>query len=89
MPEAERSPAFEAPGCIYCSGRGKAGRTGLFEMLSVSEAIALLISNNAEESALLELAKKEGCRTLAEDALLKIQRGVVMASDAQAAVAAW
>lgn len=89
MPEAERSPAFEASGCIYCSGRGKAGRTGLFEMLSVSEAMALLISDSAEESALLELAKKEGCRTLAEDALLKIQSGVVSASDAQAAVAAW
>ena len=89
MPEAAGGSAYEADGCIYCAGRGKSGRTGLFEMLPVSPAMNQLISTGTDEVELLELAKKEGCRTLAEDALQKISHGTVMASDAQASVAAW
>ena len=89
MPEAAGGIAYDADGCIYCAGRGKSGRTGLFEMLPVSPAMNQLISTGTDEVELLELAKKEGCRTLAEDALQKISHGTVMASDAQASVAAW
>ena len=89
MPEAAGGIAYDADGCIYCAGRGKSGRTGLFEMLPVSPAMNQLISTGTDEVDLLELAKKEGCRTLAEDALQKISHGTVMASDAQASVAAW
>ena len=48
-----------------------------------------LISSGADEVQLRQLAKQEGCRTLAEDAFRKVGDGVVMASDAQASVALW
>ena len=88
-PDARNTTAWQSGGCIYCAGRGKAGRTGLFEMLPVDEAMAQLISSGADEVALLALAAKQGCRTLAEDAIRKVGQGVLMASDAQSAVAVW
>lgn len=88
-PEARDTVAWRSGGCIYCAGRGTIGRTGLFEMLPVGETVAQLISSGADEVPLQELATKEGCRTLAEDALRKIEQGIVMAPDAQAAVAVW
>jgi len=89
MPEAQDTQAYESPGCIYCGGRGKVGRTGLFEMLPVSNAMNQLISSGADELQLAQLARQEGCRTLGEDAFRKVGNGVVMASDAQASVALW
>lgn len=88
-PEAHDTTAWQSGGCIYCAGRGKTGRTALFEMLPVGDAMAQLISSGADEVSLNQLAKKEGCRTLAEDALRKVAQGVVTASDAQGAVAVW
>ncbi len=88
-PEASGTTAWNSAGCIYCAGRGKVGRTGLFEMLPVGESMAQLISNGADEVLMHELAKREGCRNLAEDALHKIEQGVVMAPDALGSVAVW
>ena len=89
MPKAEGTIAHHSPGCIYCAGRGKVGRTGLFEMLPVSNAMTQLITNGADEVQLSQLAQQEGCRTLAEDAFRKVGDAIVMASDAQASVALW
>ena len=89
MPEYHDTPAWESGGCIYCAGRGKAGRTALFEMLPVVDAMSHLISTGANEAALHALAKDDGCRTLAEDALRKVEQGIVTASDATGAVAVW
>ncbi|MEO1523891.1 MAG: GspE/PulE family protein [Planctomycetota bacterium] len=83
-PDANKTTAWLSEGCIYCAGRGKAGRTGLFEMLPVGEAMAQLISDSANEVLLRKLARSEGCRTLSEDALAKIESGIVMADDAKA-----
>jgi type II secretory ATPase GspE/PulE/Tfp pilus assembly ATPase PilB-like protein len=89
MPEAHDTTAWESGGCLYCAGRGKAGRTALFEMLPVVEAMSHLIANRADELALRALARNDGCLTLAEDALRKVEQGIVTASDAQQAVAVW
>ena len=89
MPQTQGEPAYRSEGCIYCAGRGKVGRTGLFEMLPIGNAMTQLITSGADEAELLKLAKQEGCRTLAEDAFRKVGNGTVMASDAQSAVAMW
>ena len=89
MPDARDTTAWQSGSCIYCAGRGKTGRTALFEMLPVGEEMAHLISKGTEEVPLRTLAKNEGCRTLTEDALRKIEQGMVTASDAQGAVAVW
>ncbi|MEL7499752.1 MAG: GspE/PulE family protein [Planctomycetota bacterium] len=81
--------AWKSNGCVYCAGRGTIGRTGLFEMLSVSEEMAQLVSSGAREVELSDMARKQGCRTLSEDAFRKVEQGVVIAPDARGAVAVW
>ena len=88
-PEAQETAAWQSGECIYCAGRGKAGRTALFEMFPVGEEMAQLISGGADEVLLHELARKDGCRALPEDALRKVAQGIVTAPDAQGAVAVW
>ena len=89
MPQAQGAPAYHSQGCIYCAGRGKVGRTGLFEMLPVSNAMNQLISSGADEVQLRQQAEQQGCLTLAGDAFRKVTKGTVMASDARASVAMW
>ena len=88
-PEAHDTAAWQSGECVYCAGRGKAGRTALFEMFPVGEEMAQLISGGADEVLLHELARKDGCRALPEDALRKVAQGIVTAPDAQGAVAVW
>ena len=88
-PSAQDSPAWNSGVCIYCAGRGKTGRTALFEMLPVDESMAQLIASGAGEVALHEHANKGGCRALAEDALRKVAEGIVTVPDAQGAVTVW
>ena len=50
---------FEPGGCIYCAGRGYAGRIGLFEMLPLDEDWSRRISEGAEEANLILRMRKE------------------------------
>ena len=59
------TPAREA--CTICRTSGYSGRTGLFELLPITEEIQQAIHDNASKSVLESLAREQGFRTL-EDA---------------------
>jgi len=61
-------------GCARCVG-GYRGRSGVFQVLRVTDALRLAISDGASLEALRSLAKREGTRTLLEDAQRKIAEG--------------
>jgi type IV pilus assembly protein PilB len=63
-------------GCAHCNNSGYRGRTGIFEMLVVTEPIRELINDRAPAVALREKAREEGMRVLREDGILKISRGI-------------
>jgi type II secretory ATPase GspE/PulE/Tfp pilus assembly ATPase PilB-like protein len=63
-------------GCTHCLGSGYKGRIGIFEVLPISEQIKDLILGNASRHELEEQARKEGMRTIYEDGLEKIARGL-------------
>jgi type IV pilus assembly protein PilB len=63
-------------GCPQCRQSGYEGRTGVYEVLPISPAIAQLIEAKASESAMRQQARTEGCTTLLEDALAKVADGV-------------
>ncbi|MEL6898545.1 MAG: ATPase, T2SS/T4P/T4SS family, partial [Planctomycetota bacterium] len=88
-PQSHGTTAWRAGRCIYCAGRGKAGRTGVFEMLPVGQEMSLRITAGEDEASLHQLAKQQGCRMLAEDILRKVQQGVIMPADALSAVTIW
>jgi type IV pilus assembly protein PilB len=68
--------AFEAGGCATCSETGYRGRTGLFEVMPMSDDVRRLILGGARHAELLETARADGMRTLHEAGLEKVRQGV-------------
>jgi type II secretory ATPase GspE/PulE/Tfp pilus assembly ATPase PilB-like protein len=63
-------------GCEECYYTGYLGRTGLFEILLVSDTIRHLIIERAGEKALQTAAMQEGMHTLAQSGIKKILQGI-------------
>ena len=53
-------------GCIHCRDTGYAGRTGIYEVLAMSEKIRRLVSTQAGSLEIFKAAREEGMRTLKE-----------------------
>jgi type II secretory ATPase GspE/PulE/Tfp pilus assembly ATPase PilB-like protein len=62
--------------CPHCGGTGYRGRTGIFEILVVSDKIRELIKENPSMSAIKAEARKNGMLYLQEDGLRQVIRGV-------------
>ena len=62
-------------GCDKCSQRGYYGRTGIFELLVMSQKIQEMVLQGADSNAIKREAHKEGMRTLREDGAEKMLRG--------------
>ncbi len=73
---AEGTKFFRKKGCESCSGIGYKGRIGLFEVLVFDRKIKTLISNHATESEITAAARANGMRTLFEDGIEKILKGI-------------
>ncbi|MBI5599297.1 MAG: Flp pilus assembly complex ATPase component TadA [Deltaproteobacteria bacterium] len=63
-------------GCTECRGTGYRGRTGIFEMMDVSERVKALILKNVDIQALQKAAREEGMVTLRECAVKKMLEGI-------------
>jgi general secretion pathway protein E len=63
-------------GCDYCSGTGYRGRIGIFEVLPVGDEIRELIMQRATVKEIKDKAISLGMRTLREDGVEKVKRGV-------------
>ena len=59
--------ACQGAGCAACGHTGYQGRSGIFELLSVDEALRGLIHNRASESDLHRQAQRNGLGSLRED----------------------
>ncbi|HEY3249333.1 MAG TPA: GspE/PulE family protein [bacterium] len=66
----------ERVGCVHCRYSGYLGRTGLFELLVMNEKLRQLVVRRASTSELAEAARAEGMRTMREDGLVKVARGI-------------
>ena len=65
----------QAVGCSNCTN-GYKGRTGIFQLLQVSDDLSHLIMRNAGQEELEKQAKKEGMITLRQAGLRKVARGL-------------
>ena len=72
----ERSEFMIGAGCNFCAGTGYLGRTGIFEVLVVSDTIRRMIVKNLESSEIRDQAHKEGTFSLWHDGMLKVKAGV-------------
>ena len=67
---------YEAVGCDECRGTGYSGRSGIFEILPITDEIRPLIVSNASSSSIKNAALQQGMKTLREDGWDKVIEGI-------------
>ncbi|MEW6744113.1 MAG: GspE/PulE family protein [Planctomycetota bacterium] len=67
---------YQAQGCSACHGKGYAGRTGVFEVMVVGDAIAEVIAQRRSTDEIRELALRDGMRPLREEGLALAAAGI-------------
>jgi type II secretion system protein E len=72
----QEGPIYEAVGCDECRGNGYKGRTGIFEILPVSDEIRPLVIAHASASEIKQASLTQGMKTLREDGWDKVLAGV-------------
>ncbi len=72
----ERAEFNVGAGCSFCAGTGYLGRTGIFEIMVVSEAIRRMIVRSAGSDEIRAEAYKQGTVSLWHDGMLKVKAGV-------------
>jgi general secretion pathway protein E len=75
-PPGKRIIVKEGAGCIRCRNTGYFGRTGIFEILPIDNAIRDLIDRSEDFLKIKEMAIKRGMRTLRQSALRKLAEGM-------------
>jgi general secretion pathway protein E len=66
---------WEAVGCDECNGQGYTGRTGVYEVLDITEEVRRLAIRNADASEIKRCAIEQGMRTLRDDGAHKVLCG--------------
>jgi type IV pilus assembly protein PilB len=67
---------YHGTGCLDCNNSGYKGRTGIYEVMSISSRMRVLILENASTQELEDQAVKEGMLTLRMGALRKFEDGI-------------
>jgi type IV pilus assembly protein PilB len=62
-------------GCRHCGETGYSGRTGIFEILMVTDAIREVMREQADTRAIRKVAVQEGMQTLMQHGLERVRRG--------------
>ena len=76
VPRGKRVKVREGEGCFECRSTGYLGRSAVFEILRVDDAIKHLIVQGADSPRIKREAVKNGMRTLRQAALRKLADGV-------------
>jgi type IV pilus assembly protein PilB len=74
--EIKKRPFYKGAGCPACHNTGYKGRLGIFEMIEMGPELRELAYRRAPTSELRAAAKAGGMRTLAEDGVLKVFKGI-------------
>jgi type IV pilus assembly protein PilB len=68
--------AYEPVGCGRCGGSGYKGRTGLYEVMVISDEIRDLTVERSSADEIRNVAIAQGMRTLRVDGFEKVRNGV-------------
>ncbi len=66
---------FEAVGCRECNNSGYSGRTGVFEILEMTDDLAKVILKMPSEANIEKEARRQGMLTMKQDGILKVLEG--------------
>jgi type IV pilus assembly protein PilB len=73
--------ASEPGACVRCGQSGYKGRTGLYEVMTMTDGLRRLILDRVGHDDLRAKAREEGMRTLREDGLEKVREGITSVSE--------
>ena len=85
LPEAQDVEIYEPGGCNLCNDTGYYGRKGIFEIMEVNEEIHKLIAEGKSSKVLIDAAKRNGMRTLRENAIRDVLDGITSIEEMQKA----
>jgi type IV pilus assembly protein PilB len=66
---------YDAVGCSGCND-GYKGRTGIYEVMPMTEEIQRVILEGGSALQITEVARRQGVRSLRESALMKVKQGI-------------
>ena len=72
---------YRGKGCEHCLGTGYRGRIGVFEVLELDEDLKSLITKTQDSNEIKRLAREKGYRTMIEDGIEKVKRGITTSSE--------
>jgi type II secretory ATPase GspE/PulE/Tfp pilus assembly ATPase PilB-like protein len=75
-PTSPIDPKHPEKVCEVCQGIGYYGRTGIFELLVVDDSLRSVLASQPKLETLREAARKMKHRTLREEGLLQVAKGV-------------
>lgn len=67
---------YQPQGCKKCNAKGYSGRTGIYEVIKMTENLAEITTQNPTESQILKEARAQGMVTMEEDGVLKVLKGI-------------
>ncbi len=73
---------YRGRGCDVCKGTGYKGRTGIHELLIVSDRVREAILRRAPAAEIKRIAREEGFKTLQDDAITKVLMGITTIEEA-------
>jgi type IV pilus assembly protein PilB len=74
---------FRGKGCKKCNGLGYKGRAAVFELMPVkTQALKRIITDGGTEIQVAQVARREGLRTLRDDALEMVNTGITTLEEA-------
>jgi general secretion pathway protein E len=74
--ERRGEPLYRPRGCRGCRQLGFEGRQGIFELCVTTDAVRQLAHDRSSSWEIRQAARKDGMRTLREDAWLKVLSGI-------------
>jgi len=77
----KRARFLSGAGCELCSYTGYRGRTGIFEILPLSDRIRMQILDHASTAEIRQQAIEEGMVPLIKDGMLKVKQGITTPSE--------
>jgi len=77
----KRSEFILGAGCTFCANTGYLGRTGIFEVMVMTETIKKLTLSSASSGEIREQAYEDGMVSLWHDGMLKVQAGITTISE--------
>ena len=72
---------YRPKGCEVCNGTGYRGRTGIYEIMLVDDAIRELSVKKVDSGSIKRAAVQKGMRTLMEDGASKVLRGITSVAE--------